>query len=278
MTTQLCRSEDGVTPDTRKAHGTHVVPGMRGRHWVTALLCVTVLIVPGLAAGQWRESEGWQFGAEAYLCGASLDMEFPDGSNGEIRFTDIVEDLGFAFMGVLAARRNKLTLMSDVLYLDVDDDISEDQDEGISLANVGIKSWVVTPLAAYQVLETERLTVNLVAGARYLWIEVPAEFEFSDPLPPGNAKISPSASTWDGVAGLRGQWQFNDKWHAIYHADVGTGDSDYTWQGLAGVGYHFEKFDAVLAYRYLTWTFDDEGAPLRELTISGVMAGMRFYF
>lgn len=67
------------------------------------------------------------------------------------------------------------------------------------------------------------------------------------------------------------------QWHAIYHVDVGAGDSDYTWQGIAGVGYHFKNFDGVLAYRYISWSFGDD-AVLGDLNLSGVMLGMRFSF
>ena len=61
------------------------------------------------------------------------------------------------------------------------------------------------------------------------------------------------------------------------HLDIGTGDTDLTWQALAGIGYRFDRFDMVAGYRYLKWEFDDNSA-LDNLDISGPMVGGKFRF
>jgi hypothetical protein len=96
-------------------------------------------------------------------------------------------------------------------------------------------------------------------------------------LPPEKRNSSGSDSVWDGVVGVRGRYELSDKWYVSYHADLGTGDSDYTWQVLGSFGYRFERFDAIFGYRHLEWSFDGEGA-LDALDISGPMAGIRYRF
>ena len=65
--------------------------------------------------------------------------------------------------------------------------------------------------------------------------------------------------------------------HLFGYLDIGTGESDLTWQALAGIGYRFKRFDVHAVYRYLSWDFDDNPA-LDELDISGPAVGLRFLF
>ena len=192
-----------------------------------ALCAGTAPLVVAQSSEESGETEGWEYGTQVYLWGADLDITSAEGIHQEIKFADLVENLGFAFMGILAARRDKWTLLTDVIYLDVDDDVENNLLPGVQLKNLGIKAWVVTPLVAYRLFEGEKLSVNLVGGARYLWIEVPLEFQFSAPLPPEQRNSSESDSVWDGVVGVRGRYELSDKWYVSYHADAGAGDSEY---------------------------------------------------
>jgi len=62
-----------------------------------------------------------------------------------------------------------------------------------------------------------------------------------------------------------------------YNADVGTGQSDLTWQAQLGVGYKFKYADVLLTYRYLDYEFDSDSA-LDDLTVKGPQLGAKFYF
>ena len=62
-----------------------------------------------------------------------------------------------------------------------------------------------------------------------------------------------------------------------FHLDIGTGDSDFTWQVDAGIGYTFDACDVVLGYRYLSWDFDDNPV-LDNLNIKGPYLGVKFIF
>jgi len=60
--------------------------------------------------------------------------------------------------------------------------------------------------------------------------------------------------------------------------DIGTGDSDGTWQGFAGVGYKFKKFNTILAYRYLDYNFDESNQVMEDLNVKGLFLGFMFKF
>ena len=61
----------------------------------------------------------WEWGAQIYLWGAGIGGTIVDGDDLDISFNDLISNLDFAFMGTLAARRDKLTLFADLMYLDV---------------------------------------------------------------------------------------------------------------------------------------------------------------
>ena len=92
-----------------------------------------------------------------------------------------------------------------------------------------------------------------------------------------NQRLSGSGSNWDGMIGVRGEVLLNSNWFIPYHLDIGAGDSDFTWQAFAGLGYRFKHFDLLVGYRYLSWEFEDNAA-LDDLNLSGVGAGIKFYF
>ena len=135
----------------------------------------------------------------------------------------------------------------------------------------------MTPLVSYNVFETERATVIILCGARYLWLEADVEVKITDILGTRKVKFSDSGHVWDGIVGVRGQVNLWEKWYLPYHLDMGAGDTDLIWQVLGGIGYRFQKFDAQVGYRYLDWDFDDNDV-FDDLDIKGLYGGIRFRF
>jgi len=143
--------------------------------------------------------------------------------------------------------------------------------------DVRLKAWVITPSVRYSLIENDKGTLELLGGARYLWIDVTLKAKFEGPLRPRQGRIEGSGSNWDAIVGVHGRIDLTDKWYLPYYLDVGAGDSDLTWQAFAGAGYRFQKVDGFLGYRYTYWDFDDSGA-LDDLDLSGPMLGVKFRF
>lgn len=232
---------------------------------------VILVLLVGLFLGMTQSAAGsdleddWQFGAEIYLWGAGISGQSGTGSNLDIDFDDILGDLKMAFMGAFAARKGKWAVMTDFIYLDMEDD------ETISGTNISVElsSWIITPSVGYTVLESDRGSLNVLLGARYLYLKTD--------LGVGGAQYSESGDNWDGIVGITGQVMLNEKWYLPYYLDIGTGDSDMTWQGNIGIGYRFSKCDVIVSYRYLDWDFDD-GKAIDNMNISGPMIGLKFLF
>ena len=222
-------------------------------------------------------TDRWVYGAEVYLWGANLGGETVTGDDIDVSFTDLVKDLDIGFMTTLAAAKGKWTAFADLIYLDVSDDIKSTANiigQPVRLElDAEVKGFVTTLGGAYSFFESDCTRLNAILGARYEWLELDLEFDVG----PFKEKVSDSGRTWDAIVGFRGKSDFSDKWYLDYYADIGTGDSDLTWQALASINYRFRKIDAVFGYRYIEWDFDDTNL-LDNLNLHGPFAGIKFLF
>ncbi len=96
---------------------------------------------------------------------------------------------------------------------------------GYDQVELDLKGWQVGLYGGYNLYQTNRSNLDLLAGLRYLSLETEANLS-SDLLPPLN--LSQDANLWDGVIGLRGRTNINENWFIPYHVDIGSGDSDMT--------------------------------------------------
>jgi hypothetical protein len=220
----------------------------------------------GVFAQEAEKAAAWQFGAEIYLWGASVGGTSGSGSDIDVDFDDLLEDLKLGFMGAFGAQKGKWLFLADAIYLDVEDDTTVGPGIGLSAELTG---WIVTPMVGYNLVDTDRFNISIIGGARYLYLDTEVKL--------GSITEDDSGSVWDGIVGVRGHLNLTDKLYLPYHLDIGTGDSDVTWQGLGGIGYRFKHFDVIGAYRYLSWDFDS-GDQLDDLNLHGPFLGFKFRF
>ena len=89
--------------------------------------------------------------------------------------------------------------------------------------------------------------------------------------------LSPSVKLWDGVVGIEGHLGLGGRWRMPYHLDVGTGNSDLTYQALAGVAYGFRWGNLSLTYRYLFYD-EGDGGMVQDFSLGGPVLGAGFRF
>ena len=234
-----------------------------------------------------EDPDKWKFDAQIYLWGASLGGKTAAGEGVDASFGDLLDNLEMAFMGSFSAKKDSWSMLADIIYLDLETTESATLPPGVAGpgpvpvdAQVELKGWVVNMLGGYSIVQSEQNTFTLTAGARYLDLDTNVNIAASG----GGAslvQLSESDGAWNGVIGLQGQVGFATRWYLNYLLDVGTGDSDFTWQALLGLGYAFEHLDLKFGYRHLAWEFDDSdtfGKAFSELEFSGPYAGIKFKF
>ena len=238
------------------------------------LCCATSLAADGAADGS-----DWQYKAGVYAWGSQITVTTPRG-DVELPFYKILDDLQFTFMGAVVASKDKWTFTGDVIYLDMKQDINRQRDfldNGVIdiTGNSRMKNWIVTPTAGYAVHASDKARIEILGGVRYLWLKSSADIKFN-----GVDKFNQSVSDsyWDAIIGARATISLNENWYMPLYLDIGTGDSDGTWQGLAGIGYKFNSFNTILGYRYLDYEFDKSNKVMEELNVAGPFLGLMFRF
>ena len=230
---------------------------------------------------------GWQYEVTLYGWYSGIDgtLKFPGPRGVEedlvVDASDILDNLEMTFMGSLEARYNRWSIITDVIYLHLGDDatttltVGPDPGQPVNAsADIDLTSWVVNGGVSYDVIETDGGRLAVVGGVRYMAVDIDGTFSIGGPFP---VDKSESVDIWNGIVGLRGYIQLNERWYLPYYLDVGTGDSDFTWQMLAGVGYRFGWGDVRLGYRYLSIEQGDDEL-IEDLAISGPVIGVGFRF
>ncbi|MEI6258833.1 MAG: hypothetical protein WCR46_02875 [Deltaproteobacteria bacterium] len=226
------------------------------------------------------KTDQWQFVIEPYLWMAGIKGSTTSGTDFSVDFNDLLSNLKFSYMGIAGVKKGKWSFLVDTIYMDVkgtkDGSISEFNRTLNTHTEVQVKSWVVTPVIGYNVIDCERGNLDIVAGARYFWTQVDVDVSTSRDRA-RNPQVSVSGDVWDGIVGLRSEIALYGQLYMPLYLDIGTGESDFTWQAAGGLGYRFGLCDVIAGYRYLSWDFKDS-SPLNNMNLSGPYIGLGFMF
>ena len=250
-------------------------------------LAATALMSSGANA---QTPNDWQFGLQLYgwfptIGGKTTFPHDTPPSSISVDADDILSNLKFVFMGSFEARKGRWGGFTDVVYMDVGDDRSETREFAVggtplpsgatASADYDLKGLIWTLAGSYRAVADPTAALDVFAGARFADIEQELNFQVSGnigsiPLPGRGGSRKVSKDFWDGIVGVKGRLHFghDHRWFVPYNFDIGTGDSDLTWQAMAGIGYSFHWGDIVGAYRYLDYDFKSS-SPIQDLNFSG---------
>jgi opacity protein-like surface antigen len=230
------------------------------------VLCSSLATALPVKAETGFDENSWKFTGSAYLWAAGVEQTDAAGNQNEIKFSDVVGSLEGGLMGLIGAQKGRWTLLADAMYISIHEEASSNLD-------VKLKSYISTLGAAYRVANSDTASLDLMAGARYIKLDVDTELDV------GVSKIKSSASddSVDGIIGAQVTVDLSDSWILSLYADVGAGNSELTWQVWPGVRYRMGDLDLVAAYRYLAWETDN-GDAIEDLSFKGPMLGVNYRF
>ncbi len=263
-----------------------------------AVLIMALLASTGAFAQQpASKTESWQFGVSIYgwfpdITGQTAFTQPGGSSEFEIDIEDVLENLEFTLMGMFEVHKGRWGFLTDAIYMDVGSSESGTRDATIGRRQIPVgaaadidldlKSWIWTLAGTYRVLDQSGLTLNVLAGARYLDIEQEVDWDItgnvgSIPVPDRSGSAKASLANWDALIGIRGRYAFGAQkvWFVPYHLDVGAGDSDLTWQGIAGLGYAFRWCEVAAVWRHLYYDLPSDKA-ISDVGFSGPAVGATF--
>jgi hypothetical protein len=263
--------------------------------------CAMVLAAASFASSGARAealSDDWKFHGiiYAYLpdIGGSSDFPAGTGSSVNISADKILSNLKFTFMGTLEAQKGRWGAFTDVLYLDVGGSKSQTRDVSIgggglpagitSDLDLDVKGTVWTLAGSYRFMATPDASADVFAGARLLSVKERLNWKFSGDVGPfvgpgREGSNEQKVDNWDAIVGVKGRLALGagSPWYVPYYADVGTGDSDLTWQAMAGIGYAFQNWEILGAWRYLDYDLKS-GSKINSITFNGPMIGVAFHW
>lgn len=268
---------------------------MKVKNLLAAAVCGAVLLWPAAAGAQ--SADDWRFHAILYgylpsIGGTTTFPQIGASDSATIDADKILKNLKFAFMGTLDANKGRWGVTTDVMYVNVGDTKSGTRDISIggtqipagasASVDLDVKGWVWTVAGTYDVVPDPQVRLQLLAGARLLSAKENLSWQLGGkvgpiPLPGRQGSSEAKIDNWDAIVGMRGQLAFgaSREWFVPYYADVGTGNSDLTWQAIAGLGYAFKWGDVIVAWRYLDYNMKS-GEAIQSVNFNGPAIGVAF--
>ena len=271
-----------------------------------ALMTLVAISLPAYA-GEPAPADKWTFAVRPYLwapgVSGTLKYDIPPKGDGAANVdfgSYVLENLNLTLMLTAEARKGDWSVLTDVVYLDVESGDTNvksvsftgpggriEVSAGANLDTNATLSGVLWELAAgYTVARVGNSSLDVLAGFRLLSIKAEADWLLSGSITDnvsggtfaGSGGASQSETLWDGIVGVRGRVALGDsRWGIPYYLDVGTGSSALTWQGVAGIDYRFNWGDLQLMYRY-TYYDMKENELLQNVSFGGPAIGVNFRF
>lgn len=213
------------------------------------------------SAEQVQTEGGWTFYVAPYFWAAGLDGSVAEFGlppvNIDFSFSEIFDHLDFGAMAIGEARYDRYSLFGDVIYVKLSGE--KGTPRGIVASDVALstESFAGFLGGGYSFLESSSGRLDIVGGVR-VW-SVDTELSFRGGILDGVSR-SDSATWWDALAGLRGNYSITPQVYLTGWGLVGAGEADIDWDVAGGVGYRFnDTIEAVAGYRALGVDFQDEG-------------------
>jgi hypothetical protein len=220
----------------------------------------------------------WTFVAAAYLWGAGIN-----GRSGvfglppvdfDVNFSDLLEHLDFAFMGVAEARKGRFMLGTDLTYTKLSASVDTPRGIIVNKLDITTTEWMVTGVGGYALFDNDIVRLDAIAGGR-LW-SVESEFDLQGGLLGG--RTSSDGATWvDPLVGAKMLVDVTPDIYATGWAMIGGFGvgSDLMWDLMAGAGYKFtDKFSVFAGYRAVSVDYSNDGFVFDVVQQGPVFAGV----
>ncbi|MDV7142721.1 hypothetical protein R3X27_08500 [Tropicimonas sp. TH_r6] len=216
-------------------------------------------------------TDSWSYELKIYGWGTEVSGEAL-GAEFEIGFDQLLENLNFALMGGVVARRGDWGwyVEGNYAHISADNAISFEVLPGAPAGGIDVdvemtvEQSVLNFGASYRLVETDSYRLYGTLGGRYLGLDT----ELKADGPRQKRRASGYQDSWDLTIGVNGRADINEDWFVPFAFDIGTGQSNLTWQAWAGIGYEFNRSDLVFGYRHMEWDLGGDDL-ITEYKLSG---------
>lgn len=266
------------------------------KHSLTALATASAVLAPAIANAQAQPSAmasgTWQTSLSLYAylptIGGSTTFPTLPGSPSpgvSIDGSTIIDNLKMTFMGALDIHNGKWGVFNDVLYLNIGGNKTGVRDftvdgNPVNLSadmSLDVKGTIWTVAGEYRLATgNPAFTIDLLGGARMFNMQNSLGWSFngSGPLNGRSGSTVVKETLWDAIIGVKGNYAFGAErqWFVPFYLDIGTGQSDLTYQLLGGIGYRYKWGDLIAAWRYIDYNMKS-GQRIESMNFNGPMIG-----
>lgn len=264
------------------------------------LILLLVLASPLAAAGAPPADAGpeWEFTLASYLWGAGLEGTMEADrlmADVDVSFSDIWNALDVGLLGAFEARRGKLRIASNLIYLKLSTDAERARSSLLPAApprSFEIRTtteelifelrptWEVLSLPLFDPSGERRVALDLGPGARVFWLDshIDVKLRPGVPVGPFSRRFDETTDWVDFVGVARVRARLSEQIGLLVAGDYGGFDigssSHRTWSLLGLVSYSLgEHWDLVLGWR--TLEFERKAV---DLEMSGPLLGVAYRF
>lgn len=261
---------------------------------IVGLMALLVALAPQVSNAQSGDDWEYSFALYGWLPDISGSTTFGPGGGGDfvVPIGTILDNLEFTAQAAFNARKGKWGLVTDMIYMDLKNTRSNTRSGSIGGTpipaevradlTIDLDSLILTGAGTYRFYEKDNNDADFLFGVRYLDMDQTLTYSLTGdigplPLPGPEGSLSASRSNLDFIVGLRGNTRLgeNGRWFIPYYFDMGTGDSDFTWQAFAGIGYAFGWGELALTYRHLDYDLSSDSS-ISSAEFSGPSIGARW--
>lgn len=212
--------------------------------------------------------DDWEFYLQLDGYAPWVQIDTPGGTEIDLGLDDIIDSLQMIAEFTVGVQKGRWGLRSQVIYVDLAGSPVRDEIE--------LKEWFVSPVISYRAYEGDKGFFEVVAGARYTWVDF--SVKGTSRKTGDSFEEEGSGSVWDALVGVNGAYKINEKWSIPYYGEVGAGDSDFISQGWAGFAYQINPCSELgLLFRVIYYDFGDS-APLDTEFVYGPHLYYRYTF
>ena len=242
-----------------------------------------------LSSSSAQAAEKWEWELTPYVWGSGVRVDVSINGNPTIgadaSFSQILDKLDLAGMLHFEGRNGKVGFFTDAIFMSLSDEQTRSADPPLP---GGTQTESDLDMGMYEAGGFYRpggkeFGFDFLYGLRL--IDYDQDVTITIPPPVSAATSANTSSLYtDGIVGARYSMPMGKRWYFAIRGDVGGGDANVEWNGVATFGFKCDqkgKYRVVGGYRYFKADLDDEENDVdieSDATFQGPYLGFTFKF
>ena len=224
------------------------------------------------------DDDQWHFDFTPYLWFAGVSGTvggFGRDASVHVSPGDLLSHFHLGLMANVEARKNRLVLPLDFMWINLQAGKATPFDPGLSSVQVKSTETILAPKVGYRIVEREKVKVEALVGIRYWHLGEHLNFQPSGLF----NNLSPTQNWVDGVAGGKFMFALSPKASVTVAGDAGGGGSSLDYQVAGVLGFRLCRVAILdLGWRYLYVDYQTNAPKLAVFDVheSGALLGVTF--